>query len=129
MAEPAIKLDIVPSHALASRILENANSIIKGLSPQSYFKIGQTTNPVHRWCEAEYGYKQSSNVRWLEMRVVGILAHGEAAGFLEAALISQWYSEPRCLNEAHGGEAVSKQEGPFCVYVAVAANGLSCPKS
>ena len=53
------------------------------------------------------------------MRIIGILASGEAAGFLEAALIDRWQRDNRCQNSATGGEGISLQEGPFCVYVVV----------
>ena len=49
------------------------------------------------------------------MRIIGILASGEAAGFLEAALIDRWQRDNRCQNSATGGEGISLQEGPFCV--------------
>ena len=129
MREPAIMLDIIPSNVLAHKILENAQAVIASLAEKSYFKIGQTVNPLHRWSNVEYGYQYSAHPCWSAMRIVGILEHGEAAGFLEAALISQWRTHSRCLNVAQGGEGVSKTEGPFCVYVVVSASGNCLPRS
>ncbi|CAE7833162.1 unnamed protein product [Symbiodinium sp. CCMP2592] len=40
MADPSLKLDLLPSQTLASHILERANIVIRGLSPSAYFKIG-----------------------------------------------------------------------------------------
>ncbi|CAE7260691.1 cpt [Symbiodinium sp. CCMP2592] len=111
MAEPCLKLDLLPSQSLASKILERANLVIRGLASSSYFKIGLTSNPVHRWSNDGYGYLHSSNPSWNEMRIVGILASGEAAGFLEAALIDRWQRDNRCTNSASGGEGISTQEG------------------
>lgn len=119
MAEPCLKLDLLPSQTLASKILERANLVIRGLASNSCFKIGLTSNPVHRWSNDGYGYLHSSNPSWHEMRIVALLASGEAAGFLEAALIDRWQRDHRCQNSATGGEGISTQEGPFCVYVVV----------
>lgn len=119
MAEPCLKLDLLPSQTLASKILERANLVIRGLASNSCFKIGLTSNPVHRWSNDGYGYLHSSNPSWNEMRIVALLASGEAAGFLEAALIDRWQRDHRCQNSATGGEGISTQEGPFCVYVVV----------
>ena len=119
MADPSIHLDVVPSDTLASKILAHAQTVIQGLPAQCQFKIGQTLNPVHRWANAEYGYRHVCKPRWSCVRILAILAHGEAAGFLEAALISNWHADARCQNSARGGEAVSRQEGPCFVYVVV----------
>ena len=120
MQEPAVRLSFLSSNILAHKILDHAHAVIKGLPPQCQFKIGQTVHPVHRWQNPAYGYKVSRCPIWSIMKVVAVLAHGESAGFLEAALISAWSSHPACVNEAGGGEAVSKQlQGPFFVYVVV----------
>ena len=119
MAEPGVRLSFMPSNVLASKVLEHAHLVIRGLPSQSQFKIGQTVDPAHRWNNPQYGYKASRYPSWNVMKVLGVLVHGETAGFLEAALISAWSSHPACLNDAGGGEAVSKQEGPFFVYVVV----------
>ena len=119
MAQPALKLDLLPSQTLASKILERAHIVIRGLPDNCCFKIGLTSNPVHRWCNTEYGYQHTSKPCWASMRIVGILAPGEAAGFLEAAPIDRWQLDARCLNSATGGEGLSCQEGPWCVYVVV----------
>ena len=44
LADPALKLDLLPSQTLASHILERANIVIRGLSPNAYFKIGLTSH-------------------------------------------------------------------------------------
>ena len=119
MAEPGVRLSFMPSNVLASKVLEHAHLVIRGLPSQSQFKIGQTIDLAHRWNNPQYGYKASRYPSWNVMKVLGVLVHGETAGFLEAALISAWSSHPACLNDAGGGEAVSKQEGPFFVYVVV----------
>ena len=82
MAEPCLKLDLLPSQTLASKILERANLVIRGLASNSCFKIGLTSNPVHRWSNDGYGYLHSSNPSWNEMRIVALLASGEAAKIL-----------------------------------------------
>ena len=120
MEEADISLEIHPCHVLASRVLEQAHQCVRAL--QGCFKIGQTSDPVHRWANSNYGYKHSVHPRWQALKILAVVAHGEAAGFLEAALISTWSSDPRCLNVAGGGEAISKQEGPFFVYAVVSSN-------
>ena len=120
MAEPAVRFDVVAGNALASKVLQNAQAVIRSLPTKRFFKIGLSLNPVHRWCNLEYGYQNSISPHWSQMRVLAMLEHGEAAGFVEAALVASWQADSRCLNSAHGGEAVAKQEGPFCVYVVVA---------
>ena len=119
MAEPALKLDLLPSQTLASKILERAHVVIRGLPDNCCFKIGLTSNPAHRWCNRDYGYQHTKKPCWTSMRIVGFLASGEAAGFLEAALIDRWQLDARCLNSASGGEGLSCQEGPWSVYVVV----------
>ena len=117
MEEPDISLEIRSCHALASRVLEQAHQCIRAL--QGCFKIGLTSDPVHRWSNSNFGYKHSLRPRFQGLKIIGVVAHGEAAGFLEAALISAWSSDPRCLNVAGGGETISRQEGPFFVYAVV----------
>ena len=121
MADPDIRLSFLPSNLLASKILAQAHPVLQGLPGKCYFKRGQTVDPLHRWQNPAFGYKYcySRNPLWHIMKILGVVAHGESAGFLEAALISAWASHPSCLNEAGGGEAISKQEGPFFVYVVV----------
>ena len=119
MADPDIRLSLLPSNVLASKILAHAHTVLEGLPLRCCFKIGQTVNPVHRWQNPEFGYKHSRNPAWHIMKILGVVAHGESAGFLEAALIHAWSSHPSCWNEAGGGEASSKQDGPFFVYVVV----------
>ena len=118
MADPSLKLDLLPSQSLASHILERANQVIRALSASANFKIGLTSNPVHRWHNTGYGYVHSSNPCFTEMRILGILASTEGAAFMEASLIDKWQSHHRCLNKATGGEGVPSYhvEGPFCVY-------------
>ena len=115
MADLDIRLSFLPSNLLASKILAQAHAVLQGLPGKCCFKIG----PLHRWQNPAFGYKHSRNPLWHIMKLLGVVAHGESAGFLEAALISAWASHPSCLNEAGGGEAISKQEGPFFVYVVV----------
>ena len=123
MLESDVALDVTP-FTLASKVLDHANTVIRGFPSHCLFKIGQTCRPVHRWTNRQYGYKHACDQwtllpLWSKMRIVGVLAHGESAGFMEAALISAWSCDSRCLNQAGGGEAVAKQEGPFFVYVVV----------
>ena len=120
MADPSVKLELLPKQTLASHILQRANIVIRSLSDVgAYFKIGLSSNPVHRWRNTGYGYVHSTNPCFAEMKVVGILASTEGAAFMEASLIDKWQSHPRCLNKATGGEGVPSYhvEGPFCVYV------------
>ena len=119
MADPDIRLSFLPCNLLANRVLQHANAVVAGLPADCCFKIGQTVDPANRWQNADYGYKSSRNPGWKVMKILAAVAHGESAGFLEAALILNWSAHPSCLNEAGGGEAISKQEGPFFVYVVV----------
>ena len=92
MADPDIRLSFLPCNLLDNRVLQHANAVVAGLPADCCFKIGQTVDPANRWQNADYGYKSS---------------------------ILNWSTHPSCLNEAGGGEAISKQEGPFFVYVVV----------
>ena len=119
MRHSSIQLDIQACNILASKVLGHAHSVIKGLPGHCRFKCGLTVDPIHRWENPSYGHKQEAS--WAAMRIVGLLAHGEAAAFLEAALVSSWAHCSQCMNRAGGGEAVSQQPGPFFVYVVVSA--------
>jgi hypothetical protein len=125
MQEPAVQLETTRG-VLASKILEHAHAIIEKLPESCCFKIGLTRHPVHRWGNHQYGYKLDPS--WCSMKVVAIFVHGESAGVLESALIFNWRKDPRCVNEAGGGETVSTLKGPFFVYVVVGAPSkwLSC---
>ena len=119
LMEPDITLEIQPSLGLASKVLQNAQRVLHDLPKQSCFKIGQTSHPVHRWGNIDYGYKHSRQTQWRTLKIIAVVAHGETAGFVEATLISAWCSDIRCLNVAGGGEGISRQEGPFFIYAVV----------
>ena len=124
MMDPNLILNFEPSYTLASKVLAHANEVIKAIPNNCLFKIGQTSHPAHRWNNEGYGYKHYSDPWtllpiWCNMRILGILAYGESAGFMEAALIAAWCSHPCCANDASGGEAVCKTDGPFFVYIVV----------
>ncbi|CAE7360270.1 cpt [Symbiodinium microadriaticum] len=114
MAQPALKLDLLPSQTLASKILERAHIVIRGLPDNCCFKIGLTSNPAHRWCNKEYGYQHTSKPCWASMRIVGVLASGEAAGFLEAALIDRWQRDARYLSPSPAKKSKLEKKAPFC---------------
>ena len=116
-SEQAVQMHINPNILLASKLLEHSSNVIRSLPADCYYKIGLTMHPSGRWRHPQYGY--SLDTMWNCMKVVAILRHGESAGVLEAALISAWSSDPRCLNKAGGGESVAQKEGPFFVYVVV----------
>ena len=119
LADPDVKLEVLRRATLASKLLSHASSVIQNISEDSWFKVGLTKHPVHRWHNSEFGYKHETSPPWQSMKVIALLEHGEAAGIFEAALVSTWSSDPRCLNQAGGGESVPKQAGPFFIYVVV----------
>ena len=121
LAHPCIKLEVLPTTVLASKLLNHANNLIRAVPVESKFKIGLTVHPVHRWQNPQYGYNRETSLVWSKMRLVCILQYGESAGMMEAALIQAWASDHRCVNEAGGGESVLKQAGPFFIYVVVSA--------
>ena len=115
LAHPAIHLRVLADAVLGSKLLAHANEIIGILAAEKQFKIGLTRSPLHRWENPAYGYELEG--RWCSMVVVCILQHGESAGIMESSLILTWGSNPRCANEAGGGESVSQESGPWFIYV------------
>ena len=121
LAEPAVRLEVLPKTVLANKILTHANAVIRAVPESCTFKIGITTHPVHRWNNSEFGYKHELFPKWECLKILAILQYGESAGIFEASLIESWADDPRCLNDAGGGESVLKIAGPSFVYVVVAA--------
>ena len=117
LADPDVTLQVHPRATLASKLLDHAHSVIRDIPEDAWFKVGLTKHPVHRWRNPEFGYVHESSPPWSSMKVLTLLEHGESAGIFEASLLSVWASDVRCLNQAGGGEAVSKQAGPFFIYV------------
>lgn len=115
LCHPDIHLRVLPAAILASKLFAHANEVIGVLAAEKQFKIGLTRSPLHRWENPAYGYKLEG--RWCSMFVICILQHGESAGIMESALILMWGSNPRCTNEAPGGESVSPEPGPWFIYV------------
>ena len=125
MRDPDIGIEVVPSYVLASKILQHAHNVVQNLVQRHQIKIGLTAHPVHRWRNPGYGYRSVSSPRWCGMKILAVTEHGEAASFLEASLILTWACNPQCLNQATGGEGVSKTEGPFFVYAVFSDTGPS----
>ena len=119
LQEPQVILHVATKSTLASKVLSHCHSVIEDLPCNVRYKLGLTLHPVHRWCNREYGYQHVRFPQFGYLKALAILEHGEAAAYLEAALISKHHADPRCLNEAGGGEAVAKDCGPFFIYVAV----------
>ena len=76
-----------------------------------YGNIGDMTVDV--------SYGRSSD-KYAKMVVLLISARGEAAAFLEAALISKLQATIGCRNIASGGEGLRPAEGPFFTYLVIA---------
>lgn len=83
------------------------------------FKLGLTCDPASRWTDEIYGYRQ---LNFSSMTIVAILQTGEAAAYLEAALISEYVTSPKCLNKALGGEGNTHNPGPYFVYFVINAS-------
>lgn len=109
-----MELDVPRRSAMAGAVLEHAAAVIaRQLQPgPAVFKIGITMNPIHRWHNKEYGYGHSAD-KYIKMVVLLISDRGEAAAFLEAALIKQFRDTAGCRNIASGGEGLRPAEGPF----------------
>lgn len=104
-------------------LLRNAMEVIDDAAKTSFFKIGLTSDPAHRWSNPDYGYANVVEPSFGGVFRRMIVVHGscsrEAVGILEAALImvSKLKYGDKCCNSAPGGEAKSKQAGALFVYV------------
>ena len=65
------------------------------------FKLGITSDPMHRFLDAPYAYKRSG---FRTMTVLGVARSLADISSLETKLISEFRSDPRCLNKSSGGE-------------------------
>ena len=106
----------------AGKILAHCTEGIEwvlGLHPNLVvFKIGATVDPMHRWCQPEWGYRQDKDFEHL--RVLAKTRTAEGMCFLESALIALFMDRPGCRNIALGGDGISADSahiGPFFVYV------------
>ena len=115
LSHPEVQLQVHSSAVLASKLLSHANQVIESVAAHTEFKIGLTRSPRHRWANRDYGYVLEGS--WSSMLVICIFEHSESAAMMEAALIYIWGSNPRCLNEAGGGESASKEPGPYFIYI------------
>ena len=82
------------------------------------FKIGATTDPMHRWHQPEWGYHRDADFE--RLRVLGETRTAEGVCYLESALIALFRDRPGCRNTALGGDGIaahSAHVGPFFVYV------------
>ena len=120
-ADEIMELDVPRRNAMAGAVLEHAVAVIERQlrAGPAVFKIGITMNPSHRWHNEAYGYGRSSD-KYAKMVVLLISARGEAAAFLEAALISKLQATIGCRNIASGGEGLRPAEGPFFTYLVIA---------
>ena len=112
--DPVMELDLPPPRSVAGVVLTLATAVVaRRLQPgPAVFKIGITTNPIHRWHNNRYGYRLSHE-RFESMVVLLATDRGDAAAYLEAALISRFQHIPGCRNVAPGGEGLIPSEGPF----------------
>ena len=99
---------------MAGAVLDHAKAVIaRQLEPgPAVFKIWITINPIHRWHNKVYGYGHSPD-KYIKMVLLLMSASGEAAAFLEAALIDKFRETAVCRNVAAGGEGLRPTEGPF----------------
>jgi len=116
-----MELDVPRRTAMAGAVLEHAVAVIERQllrAGPAVFKIGITMNPIHRWHNATYGYGRSAD-KYSQIVVLLISARGEAAAFLEAALISKFQATAGCRNIASGGEGLRPAEGPVFTYLVI----------
>ena len=116
--DPVMEWDLPPPKALAGAVLAHASAAIAKRLHCPAFKIGITTNPVQRWRNDRYGYRLSAEGF---DRMVLLLAtdSGNAAAFLEAALIGRFQKTRGCRNVAPGGEGLKPTAGPFFTYLVI----------
>ena len=106
----------LPRVRLASGVLQHCIAITAAIARVSLrFKVGITTDPVHRFLNSSYGYSQQGIYK--QMTIIAILKSMEAAAFLEAALIREFRDHHACGNEAAGGEGSSTDSVLGFVYV------------
>ena len=121
-ADPCMEVELPPPNALAGAVVTHARAVVQRrlLPGRAVFKIGITTCPTHRWHNAKYGYRLSLDSY---ERMVLLLAtdNGDAAAFLEAALIALFQGTDGCRNVATGGEGLRPTEGPFFTYLVISA--------
>lgn len=118
--DEVMELDLPRPRDLAGAILAHAcAAIARRIQPGgAVFKIGITTNPVHRWHNERYGYRLSSD--GFETMVLLLATDcGAAAAYLEAALIKQFQQTRGCRNVASGGEGLRPTAGPFFTYLVI----------
>ena len=76
------------------------------------FKIGLTSDPLHRWANATYGYILDG---YTSMTMLCVTVPTWAAA-VERYLIQQFQGPHGCQNQASGGESTPHQP-PVLVYV------------
>lgn len=117
--DPAMEWQLPPPRALAGAVLEHAAAVVRRrVRSKVLFKIGLTTNPIHRWHNPRYGYRLSHD-NFDRMVILFATDRGEAAAFLEAALIGMFKQNEGCRNIASGGESVRPTYGPFFTYMVI----------
>jgi hypothetical protein len=83
------------------------------------FKIGVTTDPIHRFFNKSFGYANDKDFE--HMIVLCKTDTAEAIGFVEAALISKFKGISGCRNIGLGGEnipsASSRSDQAFFCYL------------
>ena len=119
-ADLHMEVDLPPINAMAGAVLAHAIAAIqRQLQPgPAVFKIGLTTNPLHRWHNETYGYRHMAD-KFQKMTILMASALGLVAALLEAALIDRFATTPGCRNIAKGGEGVRDTIGPFFTYVVI----------
>ena len=120
-ADPRMEVELPPRNALAGAVVAHARAVVlrRLLPGAAVFKIGITTCPTHRWHNAKYGYRLSPD-SFERMVVLLATDSGNAAAFLEAALIALFQHTTGCRNVATGGEGLRPTEGPFFTYLVIA---------
>ena len=117
--DAVMELDLPSPKALAGAVLEHASAAVAcRIQPGEPFKIGITTNPIHRWHNVRYGYRQSAE-RFDRMILLLATDSGPAAAFLEAALISRFKKFGGCRNVASGGESLKPTIEVFFTYLVI----------
>ena len=84
-----------------------------------------TANPVSRWEQLPYAYKKDTVQRWHGMVVLHVAESSFSCGLIESHLIRLFRTVPGCRNTRPGGETLSSQPGPHCVYVVYRTLGLN----
>ena len=97
------------------------NMVERAIAGQpTVFKIGLTSDPLHRWANFTYGYVHDG---YISMTMLCVTVPAWAAA-LERYLINRFQGPHGCQNQAPGGESTPHQPPVFVYVVSVPADEL-----